>query len=691
MGSEVGPESIFELGSTSDYPRHPRILIHQLTEEQERQRHDCKSGNFYQGLDETKSEIRLLLIPLTEDKSVELFLFTVPLDEAPPYSALSYMWGDGNDTIELMVNGVKMKVTRSLAKAIADFRNIAVEQYPMAKSDQAEKVGERKATSLNISQGICLWADALCINQDGNLEKNHQIPLMRRIYSQALQVMAYIGDEMDTKSIEMVFTNLELIHNHRRKTTSLQWLREPGCSHLLAFDTLTDKTNFWGLLVQFLTQNYFYRLWVQQELGLAQVVFLYSQGLTLHREPVKQFCSWIDELSGELTGKLPGPCPHYIPLKLWKLLIGANMPTNIFNFQFGFKKQFETQYASNKAENQAFYNLVIDSHFLPATVPHDRIFALSALPGGRMIPIDYNKSVAEVFREFVVEYSIKSNLDLHFLHFCGSGTNQTKLNLPSWVPDIWRHRDFPEWPPVYRSDHGLVVQHPVVLSNYGIRVEGVNCDQVSSVEPSLKPRSAELFKFCFEYGWEENEDSARYPTNIGKREVLLRTWHLDVSTNSGKRLDLNNPEDYNLVLCTTNSLLPATRETNVDRSSVKVMRETYLQANPLLRQSPQAEFDEEDIFSEENLAKLQVACMELFDYRFFHTKKGLLGISKGGAQPGDQVCILRGCKVPVLLRKAKEESWYEVADTCFILGYMDGEVAEQYSAGLLRKQVFEIH
>jgi hypothetical protein len=38
-----------------------------------------------------------------------------------------------------------------------------------------------------------LWIDAICINQDKTLERNHQVTLMRDIYSKASRVVVWLG------------------------------------------------------------------------------------------------------------------------------------------------------------------------------------------------------------------------------------------------------------------------------------------------------------------------------------------------------------------------------------------------------------------------------------------------------------------------------------------------------------------
>lgn len=81
------------------------------------------------------------------------------------YEALSYVWGDSANPEHIFLNGLRVPITRNLYNLLGSLR-------------------ERE-------NGRRLWADALCINQEDIKEKKDQITLMRRIYQQAKQVLAY--------------------------------------------------------------------------------------------------------------------------------------------------------------------------------------------------------------------------------------------------------------------------------------------------------------------------------------------------------------------------------------------------------------------------------------------------------------------------------------------------------------------
>lgn len=83
-------------------------------------------------------------------------LFIVELEHAPEYEAISYAWGDPENTMPIFCNGRELGVTVNLIDAFVRVR------HP-----------DRPRT---------LWADAVCINQGSVHERSHQVSFMGRIY-----------------------------------------------------------------------------------------------------------------------------------------------------------------------------------------------------------------------------------------------------------------------------------------------------------------------------------------------------------------------------------------------------------------------------------------------------------------------------------------------------------------------------
>jgi len=95
------------------------------------------------------------------------------------YTCLSYVWGSVENLKKIMVDGQPFQVTRNLH----DFLATAAR----SKSPRADN------SLLNmITQS--LWIDAICIDQSDLTERSHQVQQMGRVYSQARQVISWLGD-----------------------------------------------------------------------------------------------------------------------------------------------------------------------------------------------------------------------------------------------------------------------------------------------------------------------------------------------------------------------------------------------------------------------------------------------------------------------------------------------------------------
>lgn len=86
---------------------------------------------------------------------------------------------------------------------------------------------------------------------------------------------------------------------------------------------------------------------------------------------------------------------------------------------------------------------------------------------------------------------------------------------------------------------------------------------------------------------------------------------------------------------------------------------------------------------------------ELSDRSFAITKSGLYCLVTDDALEGDFVAILKGAKVPVVLRRrigdvedSKDRCEYHLIGPAYVHGLMDGEAMALADEGILEKQVF---
>lgn len=108
-------------------------------------------------------------MPGTSDEPLCGSLETHLVEEAPPYQALSYVWGVSTPYSYLIIEGHSLPITQNLTDALKSLRN---------------QEGE-----------ILIWIDSVCINQADNEEKGHQVAIMSTIYHTAAQVVVWLGAE----------------------------------------------------------------------------------------------------------------------------------------------------------------------------------------------------------------------------------------------------------------------------------------------------------------------------------------------------------------------------------------------------------------------------------------------------------------------------------------------------------------
>ena len=171
--------------------------------------------------------IRLLRILPDEDQKApircELFHYSLQeFDEQTHlYDALSYVWGASDKPQFIFIhehdqsNTHKLPVTKNLYEALLRLRTRFIERI--------------------------IWIDAVCINQEDDREKEHQIQLMAKIYGHANRIIVWLGEAADDS------------------TQAIQNIRVAGSRKLTApLDNETVRQS----VVALLERPWFRRIWV---------------------------------------------------------------------------------------------------------------------------------------------------------------------------------------------------------------------------------------------------------------------------------------------------------------------------------------------------------------------------------------------------------------------------------------------
>jgi hypothetical protein len=193
----------------------------------------------YPILDNNHEQLRLLSFIDDHSSDIRLHLETFDLSDpntCPPYTALGYAWGQANPSTDhnIFLNGEPFVVRNNLYQALLALQRCSRERVVRY-----------------------LWIDALCIDQSNVLERNHQVQLMSKIYSQACQVRVWLGNEYE-EGLRNLGRNVELDRS--------------------ALDAFA-KAPYWR------------RLWVLQEFELAREVVLMAGGSVMDSDSLGLKCT----------------------------------------------------------------------------------------------------------------------------------------------------------------------------------------------------------------------------------------------------------------------------------------------------------------------------------------------------------------------------------------------------------------
>lgn len=175
-------------------------------------------------------QIRLLYVhPGKPEDIITTSLVAVNLLHAPPFEALSYVWGNYQERGTLSINGHAVEIHAELFNAIHTLR------------------------APNSSRLI--WADAICIDQTNNVEKAHQVRIMGHIYGAAENVAVYLGKPSEKSEEGMRY--LKFFTDSNNLLEDPPWLYS-------GLPEVEDN------LADILARPWFERIWTVQEATLAR-------------------------------------------------------------------------------------------------------------------------------------------------------------------------------------------------------------------------------------------------------------------------------------------------------------------------------------------------------------------------------------------------------------------------------------
>lgn len=357
----------------------------------------------YDSLDPKKKSVRLLEIsPAPDYEPIQAALSVCDLDDKPPFIALSYTW-DPKEGEKKYINiqGSKFAVGVGLWSFIQQYRR---KQYL------------RQCCEKDPAKALPLWIDAIAIDQNNIPERNHQVSLMRDVYTGAQSVIVWLGLQQGSEELAFMLA------------------RHPDLLRIEEFHTA---------LADVLNKPYWSRVWVVQEFVLAQSVEIWCGDLQVDAATVESI--WRNGLAST-------------PVASPTNLIYTSRGYKLFKHRNDFKrtKHYRREVLgrrNSKTLKSTFRlrDLLQDFATSESSVVYDRVYGFLGVAstgrGEKIVP-DYNKQPVEllvdVLRNQCHEDSRRGDSDdYRFLTFLMQALDVSRETLAQHIlemcPDLQPH------------------------------------------------------------------------------------------------------------------------------------------------------------------------------------------------------------------------------------------------------------
>jgi hypothetical protein len=588
----------------------------------------------YLPLNSQRNQIRLLkILPSPKsgglDSGIECSLIHASLEESPDYDALSYAWGERKDLRQIFLDGLPFCVTSNLYSAL-----LRLQTLPETKP---------------------IWIDAICINQKDLKERSEQVVKMGKIFKLAAEVIAWLGEGDDES--ELAFTLLRDLKRCLQKRSRLQTiLQDPIYLH-----------HFYGLYKLFY-RNYWWRVWVIQEVSLARSITILCGRDTF---PWSDLVLIQETLATHHLKEIDAIAHQRQELDFLRVSIESRGPRAMLLSE-----------DNQHGERPDLAQTVLKHRFKEASDPRDMVYSLVGLSTAQhddRFVLDYSKPVCQVFID-VVEYILNTTKKLDII--CAMPREQNSHNLPSWVPD-WSFSGFGSSLLEHSTKHqfsaaGSSEAVSELLKDRSIlKAEGIQIGLLHTIGDPCEMDDLEDDKnalVAFQK-WQTLSSSATKDALI-----LAEAFCINALRENYQAKDIEawqKKSDFLQWILGT-----FTRAYKSTRPDLKL--DDHLDAFSDYRASWRSR-KEDDVLG---MILIKGMAEMMFARRVFIAGDNIIGLGPDTIGQGDIAAVLLGCQLPVVLRPEGDQFTY--LGEAFVNEYMYGKAIDELARGTLRQQEFRI-
>ena len=661
----------------------------------------------YPELSTTVPAIRLMSFASgCADTSLEYTLESFELNSLPPFTALSYTWGDPF-RVEDDSEGIDSSDIWDQSNHLA-FCNQQPVQLRKNLYEALQTIKQRD------DRPTYVWVDAICINQLDDDERSSQVGLMSDIYGRADLVIAWLGSELESseKAEALLYTFGTGISNMIRRDgwekvskygpTTPQLVEELG--HLL------PQESDWIAWNSFFHRSWFSRTWVLQEAALAKRLVLLSGNHAFDFDDITLFNNYA-VTAPWWPMRAPNYCGEKLPREITIPIVntrhmfqgGLTLPTvarqleglhgavnqgsvllRVLSLARGFK-------SSNRLD-KVYGNLGIIRRVLGDEFDES------------VLRPNYNISVSDLCLR-VASYILTTVPILSLLSHVEETTEGRSHSLPSWVPDFGINHAAGKQVRFGNTIEPLENDRPLystTLTNSDIpstrSVEGnvlfINGYHLSTTtevavgDPNLHSADEFINQLQLVSGLPATyiNGQSRFESywrtflgNIvpkGSEPAIAKSFTALIIQSLLSQTDL--PPEELIVrlekafqhLAGLDSAL-AQRLRSLDNPSLDSLPENI---PAFVSRCTNPQFRAELWAALANVSLLFLQTSEFSGKALLRTENGYLGLGPRRTKEGDQIWVIEQARVPFVLRPIPETDYFQLVGECYIHGIMNGEL-----------------
>lgn len=586
-----------------------------------------------------------------DDKKISCSLVIVSMDRPMKYEAVSYLWGDKKqELLDIQMVDIHKKshpisIRRHLYEALRNLRH------------------PHKVRSF--------WVDALCVNYGSGdrIEKNSQTAIKRFVFRNAQNLCFWLGeDESSKRALGFIPRILDL----------------NGIDQLIEEENSMDD---WAAFVSLLKNPVFSRLWLVQEVAVAQNATLHCGQSARHYGDLVDAVAMFNSVRPKISLTFQRYGKSYKELYDRRVTMASRfieVSANALRITTTADKETKTQ---RLLSLEALVSYLSE---LTSTNPLDRIYAVLAIAkdgpkldektlmtdqsvpdtdNNEYLKFDYDATVADLYQKFV-RLTIKTSKSLDIIcRYWASQATDLPADLPTWVRPLQSLQPafdnsssertdadslvgLPDHN-IYHASRGTVAEAKLPLfpdNSRFLHVRGILLDKISR----LGPRSSEgiiQYEWLELGGCKKNETLGTFPDDFWRTLVADRDPYGMMVPSWYKRAFY-----YCLLHSQTTDMKISWRDINTSRLIDECEKDSHLVVHFLHR-----------------------VRSVIWNRKFLVcSNNGRIGLAPTAAQEGDSIAILHGCSVPVVLRQ-KANAW-ELVGECYVHGMMDGDAIDAAKA-----------